>query len=315
MADLCNEDGVSRSISETPPTHYTLKIQSLSLLKKNNIEKYTSPYFEAGGYKWKLVFHPNGNKNKNKAGNHVSVYLMMADATSLAPAGWEVHAAFRLYLLDQNNDNYLVLQDTSNEKGRRFHAMKVEWGFDRFMSQEAFSNPENGYVVDDTCVLGAEVYVCQEKFPGRGDCLSMVKDPISFEHTWKINTFSAITANCEDSRTFIAGEHKWKIQVYPKGKGSGTGSHLSLYLTLAEPSSLSQGTQIYADLTLRIPDSKNERYYSDKANYWFSASHTSCGWPRFIPIWLFNYRYQVKGACVIVAEVTVHGITTKNIML
>nr|XP_016438884.1 PREDICTED: BTB/POZ and MATH domain-containing protein 3-like [Nicotiana tabacum] len=104
MADFCNEDGVSRSISETPPTHYTLKIQSLSLLKKNNIEKYTSPYFEAGGYKWKLVFHPTGNKNKNAEGKHVSIYLMMAEASSL------VHAVFRLFLLDQNNDNYLVLQ-------------------------------------------------------------------------------------------------------------------------------------------------------------------------------------------------------------
>ncbi|XP_075086474.1 ubiquitin C-terminal hydrolase 12-like isoform X2 [Nicotiana tabacum] len=85
MADFCNEDGVSRSISETPPTHYTLKIQSLSLLKKNNIEKYSSPYFEAGGYKWKLVFHPKGNKNKNAEGKHVSIYLMMAEASSLVP--------------------------------------------------------------------------------------------------------------------------------------------------------------------------------------------------------------------------------------
>ncbi|XP_060174454.1 ubiquitin C-terminal hydrolase 13-like [Lycium barbarum] len=242
---------------------------------------------------------------------------MMADATSLAPAGWEVHAAFRLYLRDQNKGNYLVLQDTSNEKGRRFQAMNVEWGFDRFMSQEAFSNPENGYVVDDTCVLGAEVYVCQEKFPGRGDCLSMVKDPISFKHTWKIDTL--ITADCEDSKTFMAGEHKWKIQVYPKGKGSGTSSHLSLYLTLAEPSSLSRGTQIYADFTLRILDQMyGTHHYSGKANYWFSASRTWSGWPRFIPIGFVSLPgglYRVKDACVIEAEVTVHGVTTNNIML
>ncbi|KAJ8528911.1 hypothetical protein K7X08_030651 [Anisodus acutangulus] len=312
MADFCNEDGVSRSISETPPTHYTLKIQSLSLLKKNNIEKYTSPYFEAGGYKWKLVFHPNGNENKNKAGKHVSVYLMMAEAISLAPAGWEVHAVFRLFLHDQNNDNYLVLQDTSTEKGRRFHAMKVEWGFDRFMSQEAFNNPENGYIVDDTCVLGAEVYVCGEKFRGRGDCLSMVKDPISYKHAWKIDKFSALSADCEDSKTFMAGEHKWKIQVYPKGKGSGTGSHLSLYLTLAEPSSLSQGSQIYADFTLRILDQIKDRHGIGKANYWFSGSQTFCGWPRFISIGYFSLPgagFLFKDACIIEAEVTVHGAT------
>lgn len=93
--------------------------------------------------------------------------------------------------------------------------MKVEWGFDRFMSQEAFNNPENGYVVDDTCVLGAEVYVCQEKFRGREDCLSMVKDPISYKHTWKIGMFSALTADCEDSKTFMAAEHKWYNHSLP----------------------------------------------------------------------------------------------------
>ncbi|XP_016438883.2 uncharacterized protein LOC107764797 [Nicotiana tabacum] len=312
MADFCNEDGVSRSISETPPTHYTLKIQSLSLLKKNNIEKYTSPYFEAGGYKWKLVFHPTGNKNKNAEGKHVSIYLMMAEASSL------VHAVFRLFLLDQNNDNYLVLQDTTVEKGRRFHAMKVEWGFDRFISQEDFNNQANGYVVDDICVLGAEVYVCQEKFKGRGDCLSMVKDPISYKHVWKIDNFSSLSADCEDSKTFMQGEHKWKIQVYPKGKGSGKDTHLSLYLALAEPSSLSQGSQIYAEFTLRILHQIGSTHYFGKANYWFSGSHTFCGWPRFISIGYFSLPgagYLVKDTCVIEAEVTVHGATTNNIML
>ncbi|XP_027769587.1 uncharacterized protein LOC107022136 [Solanum pennellii] len=162
----------------------------------------------------------------------------MADATSLAPAGWEVHVGFRLFLLDHNNDNYLVFQ--------------------------AFNNPENGYVADDTCVLGEEVYVRHEKFQGRQDCLPVVKDPISYKYTWKINKFSALTADCLDSNTFMVAEHKWKIQVYPKGKGSGTGNHLSIYLALAEPTSLSQGSQIYADFTMRILDRVNAQHYLGK---------------------------------------------------
>lgn len=56
----------------------------------------------------KLVLYPNGNKSKNTK-DHVSVYLALADSTSLSP-GWEVYAVFRLYLLDQNKDNYLILQ-------------------------------------------------------------------------------------------------------------------------------------------------------------------------------------------------------------
>ncbi|CAN4085344.1 unnamed protein product [Withania somnifera] len=185
----------------------------------------------------------------------------MEVATSLAPAGWEVHAVSRLFLLDHNNENYLVLQ-----------------------------------VVDDTCVLGAEVY-----FRGREDCLSMVKDHISYKHTWKIDKFSALTAD-----------------LHPRGKGSGTGSHLSLYLTLAEPSSPFQGSQIYTDFTLRILDQVNAKNYLGKADYWFSASQTSCGRPRFISIGYFSLPgagFLVKGTCVIEAEVTVRGATTNNIML
>lgn len=44
--------GVSRSISDTPPNHYTMKIQNFSQLAKNKIEPYHSNDFEAGGYKW-----------------------------------------------------------------------------------------------------------------------------------------------------------------------------------------------------------------------------------------------------------------------
>ena len=44
--------GILRSVSDTPPTHFTLKIQLFSLLTKNNIERYNSGDFEAAGYKW-----------------------------------------------------------------------------------------------------------------------------------------------------------------------------------------------------------------------------------------------------------------------
>ncbi|KAJ0035419.1 hypothetical protein Pint_24225 [Pistacia integerrima] len=77
--------GIIRFVSNTPPTHYQVIIQSFSLLFEN-AEKYESAEFEAGGYKWKLVLHPNGNKSKNVE-DHISLHLAMADATSLPP-GW-----------------------------------------------------------------------------------------------------------------------------------------------------------------------------------------------------------------------------------
>lgn len=43
---------VFTSVSDAPPSHYIVKLQSFSLLTKNNIEKYISADFQAGGYKW-----------------------------------------------------------------------------------------------------------------------------------------------------------------------------------------------------------------------------------------------------------------------
>ncbi|KAJ0035415.1 hypothetical protein Pint_24220 [Pistacia integerrima] len=147
MGSLVGEkDGIIRSVSDTPPTHYQVIIQSFSLLSEN-AEKYESAEFEAGGYKWKLVLHLNGNKSKNVE-DHISIYLAMADATSLPP-GWEVSAVFRLFLLYQNQDNYLIVQD-SQRKQSQFRRLTPEWGFDQFIPITVFTDSSNGYLVDDT---------------------------------------------------------------------------------------------------------------------------------------------------------------------
>lgn len=43
---------IIKSISDAPPTHYMVKIESFSLLTKHAIERYETESFEAGGYKW-----------------------------------------------------------------------------------------------------------------------------------------------------------------------------------------------------------------------------------------------------------------------
>ncbi|KAL5564628.1 hypothetical protein UlMin_027792 [Ulmus minor] len=201
-----NEQYVSilRLILDAPPTHYTLKIQSFSLLNKNTIDKFESAAFEAGGYEWKLVIYPNENKRKNVKEN-ISVYLAMAAAESLQKR-WEVHAVLRLFLLDQNNDNYMVLQDVMG-KERQFHRMKLEWGFDEFIPLKTFNNCANGFLVDDTCVFGVEVFVCKERGREKRECFQMMKDP-------------------------ILNKHSWKIKLYPNGKGAGLGTCVFLYLAL-----------------------------------------------------------------------------------
>ncbi|XP_068331812.1 BTB/POZ and MATH domain-containing protein 3-like [Pyrus communis] len=303
-----DQDGILRTISDAPPTHYTVKIQSVSLLTKNSVEKYESGDFEAGGYKWKLVFYPNGNKNRNVK-EHISLYLVMSGSNALQVSS-EVYAVFRLFSLDQNNGNYFVFQE---QKERRFHGMKPEWGFDQFLSHKVFNEASNGFLIDDTCVFGAEVFVSKESRTDKGECLSMVKDPIMYKNIWRIDNFSKLGGESYDSKVFTAGDHKWKIQLYPKGKGNGIGTHLALYLALAEPKSLPPGRKIYAEFTLRLLDQVNARHQFGKANYWFSASNSEWGWWRFITLGLLNQASMglvSKDTCIIEAEVTVHGITS-----
>ncbi|XP_076887002.1 protein RESTRICTED TEV MOVEMENT 3-like [Bidens hawaiensis] len=301
--------GALRSTSEAPPAHYILNIQQFSALTKHNVERYESNEFEAGGYKWKLVIHPNGNKTKN-AGEFLSVYLTIVDTTSLAP-GWEVYATFRIFLLDQNNDTYLKVEDEKTN-GRRFHRLRTEWGFDQFISFKAFNDPNNAYLVGDNCVFGAEVFVRKERSKGKTESLSMVKDAVSYKNTWKINNYSKLNADCESSHVFSVGDHKWKVQLYPNGKG-GIGGYISLKLALAEPQNLPPGTKILAEFTLRMLDQLGTRHYSGKASYWFSASKPEWGWQRFISHGIFfqtNRGLLLKDVCSIEAEIAIHGEST-----
>lgn len=80
---------------------------------------------------------------------------------------------------------------------------------------------------------------------------------------------------------WIAGCCFRKMQIYPKGKGSGTGNHISLYLALADPTNFPIGTQqIYVEFTLRIIDQIYSNNYYAKgikfsspllSTYWFNS--------------------------------------------
>lgn len=105
------------------------------------------------------------------------------------------------------------------------------------------------------------------------------------------------------------------------------GSHISLYLALAEPTSLPPGLKIFAEFTLRMLDQRNSKHHYDKGinvsfchfinclvylfifyedvigpqpyisydlsfnlavSRWFSASSPEQGWSRFISIAYMN---------------------------
>ncbi|KAF9606351.1 hypothetical protein IFM89_025019 [Coptis chinensis] len=304
-----DKEGTFESIRDDPPTHFTFAIQSFSLLQKCSIERYETSIFEAGGYKWKLCLFPNGNKNKNVK-EHVSLYLVIAETNSLPP-GWHVNVVFRFFLFDQIRDKYLTMEDVK-ATGKRFHAMKTEWGFDQLIALKTFNDPSNGYLVDDECVFGAEVFTCNEKSQGKGERLSMIKGATSCKNTWKIENYPKLEKGsmkeCLESEPFTAGDHKWLVRLYPNGFGEGKGNSVSLYLALADSSALPAGRTVYVDFTLRFMNQSNQRIIQSKATYWFSASNDISGWQKFL---LHSYLAVLKDAFTVEAEVTVMGLCDK----
>ncbi|XP_059654708.1 MATH domain and coiled-coil domain-containing protein At3g58410-like [Cornus florida] len=196
---------LKRTLRDVHPSHYIFKIQSFSMLLKN-IGNYESEVFEAGGYKWKLSFYPNGNKKRKGKDQYISLYLAVSDTANL-PSDWEIIANFKLFVFDHLRDKYLTIEDA--EPVRRFHGNKTEWGFEKFLSLKKFQNPSNGYLINDTCVFGAEV----DKF------LDLIEEYLR-------------------SDEFKIGGRSWKLSLYPKGNWKSKGKSLSLYLNLVDSEKL-----------------------------------------------------------------------------
>ncbi|KAI3440957.1 uncharacterized protein J3R85_002994, partial [Psidium guajava] len=157
-----------KEIRAVAPAHYVVKVESFSSFAKNNTEKYESSEFEAEGCKWKLILYPNGDKSRNGK-DHISIYLAASEASHFQLDG-EIHAAVRFCLYNHICDRYL----TGQGRVMRFHALQTELGVPRYMPLKTFTDPSNGYLVDDTCVFGVEVLVT--KSSGVGECLTLIEN-------------------------------------------------------------------------------------------------------------------------------------------
>lgn len=118
---------------------------------------------------------------------------------------------FKVFSICQLYFCHIVLPIDTTKKERRFRGMKLEWGLDKAISLKAFNEVSNGFLVDDTCVFGAEVFVCKERSTGKGECVSLIKDAIANKHVWKIENYSKLNAESYDSKPFNAGDKKWYL--------------------------------------------------------------------------------------------------------
>ncbi|KAK6121989.1 hypothetical protein DH2020_044263 [Rehmannia glutinosa] len=288
---------------EASPAHFLIKIESFSLLSECGIKKYETREFEAGGYRWRLIIYPDGHVSESE-GNHVSVYLAMAGSSSL-PVDWEVNAMFSIFLFNKMLDNYLCFRG----KVRRFHAMQSEWGFSKMISKKSLTDESNGFLVDDNCVFGAEVFVIKSQ-QRVVECVSLLKVPSPYKRDWKITEFSKLKVFWT-SEEFTAGDHKWKIFLYPDGDTEEMGRSVSIYLECVDSKSFAPNEKVRADYCIHLKKHIQCTDNSAKHSHWFTSSSTDWGWPAFIPI--AEMRDPCKGfivddCCLLEIEISVRAV-------
>lgn len=138
-----------------------LEVANICGKYKWEIEQYSklsgecySEEFVVGGYTWKLLLYPDGN-NKHKDYS-LSLFLKFVDSPS-STSEHEVRAEYKLILNDQLNQNHKWKKGT-----RWFGAMNDSWGWNSFIKLEDFKNSKKGYLVEDRCIIEAEVTVLCE---------------------------------------------------------------------------------------------------------------------------------------------------------
>ncbi|OMP09152.1 TRAF-like family protein [Corchorus olitorius] len=193
--------------------------------------------------------------------------------------GWEVLAKFEFFILDQLRGNYLNIKES--ETRRCFQPTKTEWGLAKLLSLEIFNDLSNGYLVDDCCILGAEVYVT--KSTGRMECFSLVDTPDRNSYTWDIENFSTLGPSRYESKHFIVQGTTWRIDIYPKGTSKSRGG-LAAFLSWVKNGGQDSDDEVYAVYEFRIKDRLGNilQGYTDTAKHKFCSSSQSFGWPEFI---------------------------------
>ncbi|XP_076929227.1 uncharacterized protein LOC143593496 [Bidens hawaiensis] len=251
------------------PAHYMLKIESFPLISEAKMSKIESDVFEASGHKWRLDLYPNGNDEKS-GDKHISLYAVIC-GTESSSKGWEVCVDVSFFVYDHIHHSYVTFQDENGHR-TRFHEKKTTWGFDKLISLDSFMESKNGYLFNDSCVIGAEIFAVPE-FTQLDRCLSMIKPPATMNtYTWTINKFSAVTENVLYSDVFKVGKVKWKLLLYPKGNEGAKDTHLSIYLGVHDVASLPNDWKVYAEFKLRVVKSQHTKSYTEKGKlYIFMA--------------------------------------------
>ncbi|XP_030457806.2 protein RESTRICTED TEV MOVEMENT 3-like isoform X2 [Syzygium oleosum] len=172
-----------QAMGEQNPTSwkYTWKITNFTSLTQ---KKYYSEVFTLRDNAWRILIFPKGNNI-----DHLSIYLDVADSVEL-PYGWNRSAHFRMILVDQNNYGYSRIKETEHN----FNARESDWGFTSFIPLSEVRDSCNGYLVNNTLTIEAEIFGPQPL----AENTQLAEPPANVPQATPTDTFDAYFTNLEE---------------------------------------------------------------------------------------------------------------------
>ncbi|GAB4852966.1 hypothetical protein Ancab_040578 [Ancistrocladus abbreviatus] len=260
----------------TGPSDIKLEIQNYQQLlksaKKTGSDRIESSEFNAGGHSWVLVMYPKGNKN-DYGSDHVSFYLRLVN---IPTEGGAVLASFTFFIFDKKRKTYITIITT---KDRRFDATHPEWGIARALHVDDFTDEANGLLINNSCAIGAEVYVLQD-IPKIARLFLVEKTP-DRTHTWRVKNYTKLRDD-KYSPSFRIEGYSWKLHLHPKRNETGKNRYLSLYLCLQEPANLTRGWKLHVEYTLSIKGQISGKDHEKTAGFWFDSNNAQHGFDKFL---------------------------------
>ncbi|KAI9153875.1 hypothetical protein LWI28_017843 [Acer negundo] len=136
-----------------------------------------------------------------------------------------------------------------------------------------------------------------------------VEDPPSMKFTWTIENFSRLNTKKHYSDVFVVGNYKWRILIFPKGNNV---DHLSMYLDVADSSTLPYGWSRYAQFSLAVVNQVHNKYSIRKdTQHQFNARESDWGFTSFMPLGeLYDPTrgYLANDSVIVEAEVAVRKV-------
>ncbi|XP_054795348.1 ubiquitin C-terminal hydrolase 12-like isoform X2 [Prosopis cineraria] len=136
-----------------------------------------------------------------------------------------------------------------------------------------------------------------------------VEDPSSSRFTWRIDNFSRLNTKKLYSEIFVVGGYKWRVLIFPKGNNV---DYLSMYLDVADSSTLPYGWSRYAQFSLAVINQVQNKYSVRKdTQHQFNARESDWGFTSFMPLGELydpSRGYLVNDSLIVEAEVLVRKV-------